>query len=92
MCYMEQWLKYILRLTIASNGTNVPGMKFLHEIVFHLLGKITEQWNIGHTGYFWPTSPSNTSYKESVGLSVQEKKLKIEFHEGGRGDHLGFSI
>ena len=34
---------------MASHGTNVLGMKFLHQIVFQLLGKITEWWNIGHT-------------------------------------------
>ena len=29
---------------------------------------------------------------ESVGLSVQEKKRKIDFQEGGHGSHLGFPI
>ena len=33
---------YTLRLIMASHGTNVLGMKFLHQIVFQLLGKITE--------------------------------------------------
>ena len=28
---------------------------------------------------------------ESNGLSVQEKKLKIDFQDGGHGGHLGFS-
>ena len=49
MCYMEHWPRYILRLIIASHGTNVPGMKFLHQIVFQLFDKITELWNISHT-------------------------------------------
>ena len=29
---------------------------------------------------------------ESVGLSVQEKKRKIDFQDGGQGGHLGFPI
>ena len=29
---------------------------------------------------------------ESVGLSVQEKKFKIDFQDGGHGGHLGFQI
>ena len=45
---IEHWPRYILRLITASHGIKVPGMKFLHQIVFQLLGKITEQWNIGH--------------------------------------------
>ena len=29
---------------------------------------------------------------ESIGLSVQEKKLNIDFQDGGHGGHLGFLI
>ena len=29
---------------------------------------------------------------ESIGLSVQEKKRKIDFQDGGHGRHLGFPI
>ena len=29
---------------------------------------------------------------ESVGLSAQEKKRKIDFQDGGHGGHLGFPI
>ena len=29
---------------------------------------------------------------ESIGLSVQEKKRKTDFKDGGHGDHLGFPI
>ena len=29
---------------------------------------------------------------ESTGLSVQEKKCKTDFQDGGHGDHLGFPI
>ena len=29
---------------------------------------------------------------ESIGLSVQEKKLNIDFQDGGHGGHLGFRI
>ena len=29
---------------------------------------------------------------ESIGLSVQEKKLSIDFQDGGHGGHLGFQI
>ena len=29
---------------------------------------------------------------ESIGISVQEKKRKIDFQDGGYGDHLGFPI
>ena len=29
---------------------------------------------------------------KSIGLSVQEKKRKIDFQDGGHGGHLGFSI
>ena len=29
---------------------------------------------------------------ESTGLSVQEKKRKIDFQDGGHGGHLGFLI
>ena len=42
MCYMDLD-NYILRLIITSHGTNDPGMKFLHQIVFQLLDNITEQ-------------------------------------------------
>ena len=49
MCYMKHRPRYILRLIIASHGTNGPGMKFLYQIIFQSVGKITEPWNIGHT-------------------------------------------
>ena len=39
--------------------------------------------------YFWSTSHPNASYQVSTGLSVQEKKRKIDFQDGG---HLGFPI
>ena len=42
MSYMEHCPRYIMRLIIDSHGTNVSGMKFLRQIVFQLLGKITE--------------------------------------------------
>ena len=29
---------------------------------------------------------------EAIGLSVQEKKRKIDFQDGGHGGHLGFPI
>ena len=29
---------------------------------------------------------------ESIGFSVQEKKLNIDFQDGGHGGHLGFLI
>ena len=29
---------------------------------------------------------------ESIGLSVQDKKRKIDFHDGGHGGHLGYPI
>ena len=29
---------------------------------------------------------------ESVGLSVQEKRIKTDFQDGGRGGHFGFPI
>ena len=29
---------------------------------------------------------------KSIGISVQEKKLKINFQDGGHGSHLGFPI
>ena len=29
---------------------------------------------------------------ESIGLSVQEKKRKIDYQDGGHGGHLGFPI
>ena len=47
MWYMEHWPRYILSLIIASYETNVPGMKFLHQLVFQLFGKSTEPWNMG---------------------------------------------
>ena len=44
-------------------------------------------------GQRWPciTHDYHTSF-ESVGLSVQEKKFKINFQDGGHGGHLGFTI
>ena len=40
--------------------------------------------------YFWSTSPwCFLASLESIGLSVQEKKQKIDFQDGG---HLGFLI
>ena len=43
---------------------------------------------------FWSTSHPGASYQvfKSVGLSVQEKKRKIDFYDGDHDDHLGFSI
>ena len=41
--------------------------------------------------YFWSTSHPDASL-ESTGLSVQEKKRKIDFQDGGHGGHLGFLI
>ena len=43
--------------------------------------------------YFWSTSHPNASYLfESIGLSVLEKKKKIDFQDDGHGGHLGFQI
>ena len=44
--------------------------------------------------YFWSTSHLDASYLvlESKSLSVQEKKLKIDFQDGQHGGHLGFPI
>ena len=44
--------------------------------------------------YFWSTSHSDASYQvvESIGLSVREKKQKIDFQDSGQGSHLGFAI
>ena len=43
--------------------------------------------------YFWSTShPNDLQSLESIGLSVQEKKQKIDFQDGGHGGHLGFLI
>ena len=33
-----------------------------------------------------------SNFVESIGLSVQEKKGKIDFQDGGHGGHLGFPI
>ena len=44
----------------------------------------------------WISDWHNFSYfsssLESIGLSVQEKKLNIEFQDRGHGGHLGFRI
>ena len=43
--------------------------------------------------YFRSTSHPNASYRfESNGLSVQEKKQKIDFQDGCHGGHFGFLI
>ena len=43
--------------------------------------------------YFRSTSHPNASYHvESNGLSVQEKKRKIDFKDGCHSGHLGFLI
>ena len=43
--------------------------------------------------YFWSTSPRCFLVSlESIGLSVQEKKRKIDFQDGGHGGHVGFPI
>ena len=40
------------------------------------------------------TSHPDASYQilESIGLSVQEKKRKIDFHDVGHDGHLGYPI
>ena len=43
------------------------------------------------TIYFLSTSRPDTSYQVSSQL-VQEKEFKIDFQDGGHGDHLGFPI
>ena len=40
--------------------------------------------------YYWPQCLLRSL--ESIGLSVQEKKLNIDFQDGGHGGHLGFLI
>ena len=48
-------------------------------------------WN--NYSYFWSTSHPMLPTKFQVNwLSVQEKKLKIDFQDGGPGRHLGFPI
>ena len=43
--------------------------------------------------YFWSTSHTNASYQvSSTGLSVQEKRRKIDFQDGRHGGHLGYPI
>ena len=44
--------------------------------------------------YMWSTSRPDSSYHifKSTGLSVQNKKFKIGFQDGGCGGHLGFPI
>ena len=37
-------------------------------------------------------SPEYQTSFESIGLSVQEKKFKIDYQDGGCGGHLGFPI
>ena len=41
--------------------------------------------------YFWTTCHTYASL-ESIGLSVQEKKQKIDFQDGCHGSHLGFPV
>ena len=39
----------------------------------------------------WSTSPTDTFYQVSrFGFSVQEKNVKIDFQNGGLGNHLRF--
>ena len=48
-------------------------------------------WN--DLSYFWSTGHPDTSYKaSSIGLSVQEKKFKLDFQDGDCGRDLGFLI
>ena len=42
--YRSHWPRYIFRSIIGSDGTYDPGMRFLRQIVFKILGKITEPW------------------------------------------------
>ena len=44
--------------------------------------------------YFWSTSHPDALYQvwSQLGFSVQEKKRKIYFQDGGHGFHLGFPI
>ena len=42
--------------------------------------------------YFWSTSHPDASYQVSIGLSVQEKRRKIDFQNSRYGDHFGFLI
>ena len=43
-------------------------------------------WN--DFSYFW--SSSHLPSFQSIGLSVQEKKRKLDFQDDGHGDHLGY--
>ena len=50
-----------------------------------MIGKILTIFDLQVT----PVLPKSL---ESIGLSVQEKKRKIDFQDGGHGGHLGFPI
>ena len=89
MRYMEHWPRYILRLIIASYGTNVPGMKFLHQIVFQLLGKITDneiKIKLSHTDqhvdihlYFYVNQRVTWKLKPRYDISLSNSNLGMTF-------------
>ena len=55
-------------------------------------GEEAKYWSADFS-YFWSTSCPNASYQvSSHGLSVQERKRKIDFQDGCQGAHPGFPI
>ena len=52
---------------------------------------ISDRHNFSYS-FIYKSSRCFLASLESTGLSVQEKKRKIDFQDGGHGGHLGFSI
>ena len=81
--------KYFMRSIFVSHWSIIPSMTFIRQIVFkihvHVLGKITQPWNIGHTelllqtqkpmSYGWP----NFDILSLEVVSMKEKAVQPLF-------------
>ena len=60
--YRSRTYIYIVRSIFVSHWSIIPSMTFLHQIIFKILSKITDPWNIGQwsTYILWGQSLCHT--------------------------------
>ena len=82
--------------TIVSNLRFISRTNFMLSWVEHENFFITsgpgDPWGIKQEGQDGHCSPDYQTSFDSIGLSVKEMKIEIDFQDGSRGGHLGFPI
>ena len=60
MKYRSQIYIYFMRSIFVSHWPIIPSMTIIHQIVFKILGKIIQPWNIGHSDLYLMTQKAGS--------------------------------